>query len=128
MHRMSEPVTARPPDRPSRYVPPPQRPVFYTAAETSEIVRLDESTLYRHLRNGTFPGIKIGGRYVVPRVVLERLISDVLATGRCVDLAEWTEQWRADQVAVAGPLTAVQQDTAGGGSAGFLPAGRVRLP
>jgi len=73
------------------------QPVFYTAAETSKIVRLDESTLYRHLRNGTFPGVKIGGRYVVPHVVLERLISDVLATGRCVDLADWTERWRGEQ-------------------------------
>lgn len=127
MHRMSEPVVARPPDHHPAAVPQPQRPVFYTAAETSEIVRLDESTLYRHLRNGTFPGIKIGGRYVVPRVVLERLISDVLATGRCVDLAEWTEQWRAEQV-VAEPPTAVQQDTAGAGPVGVVPAGRVRLP
>ena len=28
------------------------RPSFYTAAETAEILRLDESTLYRHLRTG----------------------------------------------------------------------------
>jgi len=76
-----------------------QRPVFFTAAETSEILRLDESTLYRHLRKGTFPGLKIGGRYVVPGAVLDRLISDVLATGRCIDLVEWTERWRAEQAA-----------------------------
>jgi hypothetical protein len=63
------------------------------------MLRLDESTLYRHLRNGTFPGVKIGGRYVVPHAVLERLISDVLATGRCVDLAEWTERWQVEQAA-----------------------------
>lgn len=76
-----------------------RRPVFFTAAETSEILRLDESTLYRHLRKGTFPGLKIGGRYVVPGAVLDRLISDVLATGRCIDLVEWTERWRAEQSA-----------------------------
>lgn len=127
MHRMSEPVAARPPDRRPAAVPQPQRPVFYTAAETSEIVRLDESTLYRHLRNGTFPGIKIGGRYVVPRVVLERLISDVLATGRCVDLADWTEQWRAEQAVAAEQLTAVQHHTAAVRTTGVAPTG-VRLP
>ena len=55
-----------------------------------DILRLDESTLYRHLRNGTFPGLKIGGRYVVPGAVIERLVDDVLATGRCVDLGDWT--------------------------------------
>lgn len=110
-------------DRPQPAVPwpspsyPPQmperrRPAFYTAAETSKIVRLDESTLYRHLRNGTFPGVKIGGRYVVPEVVLERLIADVLATGRCIDLAKWTEQWRAEQeLVVAGGFPGQQAAT-----------------
>jgi hypothetical protein len=97
MDHPSQPVAERPPDSHSPYVPEPRTVVFYTAAETSTILRLDESTLYRHLRSGTFPGLKIGGRYVVPRAVLDRLISDVLATGRCVDLADWTEQWRAEQ-------------------------------
>lgn len=88
-----------------------RRPVFYTAAETSEILRLDESTLYRHLRNGAFPGVKIGGRYVVPQIVLERLISDVLATGRCLDLAKWTAQWRAEQHAAQHSATAATRAT-----------------
>src|SRR3954452_22743741 len=76
------------------------RPSFYTAAETAEILRLDESTLYRHLRNGTFPGIKIGGRYVLPGAVIDHLVEDVLVTGRCVDLGVWTRHCRHDQVAV----------------------------
>jgi excisionase family DNA binding protein len=74
-------------------------PSFLTAPETAALVRIDESTLYRHLRAGTFPGVKIGGRYVVPVAALERVIADVLRTGRCVDLKDWTERWRADQVA-----------------------------
>ncbi|MGH3628604.1 MAG: helix-turn-helix domain-containing protein [Sciscionella sp.] len=109
---MPEPTAARPPDNCFPQVPAPRRPVFYTAAETSKIVRLDESTLYRHLRNGTFPGIKIGGRYVVPQVVLELLISDVLATGRCVDLAEWTERWRSEQDLTAQRLATGQHSAA----------------
>lgn len=71
--------------------------LFLTAVEASELFRLDESTMYRHLRAGTFPGVKIGGRYVVPRAVIDQLIADVLATGRCVDLGRWTEDWRATQ-------------------------------
>ena len=89
------------------------RPSFYTAAETAEILRLDESTLYRHLRNGTFPGLKIGGRYVVPGAVIERLVDDVLATGRCVDLGSWTEQWRHDQVAALARVAAQTVQLAG---------------
>ncbi|GAA2870904.1 hypothetical protein GCM10010472_30290 [Pseudonocardia halophobica] len=90
------------------------RPAFYTAAETAEILRLDESTLYRHLRRGSFPGLKIGGRYVVPGVVIQRLVEDVLATGRCVDLGEWTTQWRQDQVAALARLTAADVELPGG--------------
>lgn len=72
----------------------PDRPVpaFYNVAEAAALLRLDQSTLYRHLRSGRFPGVKIGGRYVVPHVVLDRLISDVLAAGRCLDVAEWAER------------------------------------
>ena len=94
-----------------------RRPSFYTAAETAEILRLDESTLYRHLRNGTFPGLKIGGRYVVPGAVIERLVDDVLATGRCVDLGDWTQQWRHDQVAALARVTAQNVQLAGGAEA-----------
>ncbi len=112
MQHLSEPVVPILPDCQSPRVLERRCPAFYTAAETSEILRLDESTLYRHLRNGTFPGIKIGGRYVVPHAVLERLISDVLATGRCVDLAEWTERWRAEQDAAVQRFTASRQATA----------------
>jgi predicted DNA-binding transcriptional regulator AlpA len=90
------------------------RPAFYTASETAEILRLDESTLYRHLRKGTFPGLKIGGRYVVPGVVLERLIADVLMTGRCVDTSGWTEQWRNDQIAAIAQIGAANVQLAGG--------------
>jgi hypothetical protein len=92
------------------------RPSFYTASETAEILRLDESTLYRHLRGGTFPGLKIGGRYVVPGVVLERIIADVLSTGRCVDLSGWTEQWRNDQVAAIAQAAAANVQLPGGRS------------
>lgn len=104
------PLTALP-ARPHR-----ARPVFYNVAETAEITGLDESTLYRHLRQGRFPGIKIGGRYVVPHAVLERLVADVLATGRCIDLADWTDQWLAEQQAAAAEQARALGAVAGGGA------------
>lgn len=81
----------------------PGVPPFYTAAEVARLFRLDESTLYRHLRAGNFPGLKVGGRYVVPREVVERLISDVLHTGKCIDLGSWTERWRERSTETADP-------------------------
>jgi excisionase family DNA binding protein len=94
--------------------PTANEPVFYTASETAQLLRLDESTLYRHLRQGTFPGLKIGGRYVVPRAVLDRLVADVLETGRCVELRGWTEQWRNDQIAALARLAQTNIELPGG--------------
>src|SRR3954447_4681775 len=91
-----------------------RRPSFYTAAETAKLLRLDESTLYRHLRNGTFPGLKIGGRYVVPGAVIDRLVDDVLVTGRCVDLDGWTQQWRHEQIAALARVAAATVEIPGG--------------
>lgn len=108
-----EPTVAPTSDRDGQR-PANGRPAFYTAAETAEILRLDESTLYRHLRNGSFPGLKIGGRYVVPGAVIERLVDDVLVTGRCVDLGEWTTQWRHDQVGALARLAAADVEIPGG--------------
>lgn len=94
----------------------PARPSFYTAAETAEILRLDESTLYRHLRSGSFPGVKIGGRYVVPSAVIDRLVDDVLVTGRCVDLGAWTEEWRRQQATANAALPGAIARLVGGGA------------
>lgn len=94
--------------------PDRRRPAFYNVSEAADIMRLDESTLYRHLRNGTFPGLKIGGRYVVPHVVIERLVADILATGRCVDLADWTDQWLREQQGAAEEQTRRLGMVAGG--------------
>ena len=101
---------------PAEIDPPVGTPAFYTAAETAAMLRLDESTLYRHLRKGSFPGLKIGGRYVVPGVVLERLVDDVLVTGRCVDLGCWTEQWRDEQIAALARSVAPDVEISGGAS------------
>ncbi|MQA64163.1 MAG: helix-turn-helix domain-containing protein [Actinophytocola sp.] len=110
-HKPEVAVLAAVPPQPGR-----RRPAFYNVAETAEITGLDESTLYRHLRQGKFPGIKIGGRYVVPHAVLERLIADVLATGRCVDIADWTDKWREEQEALAAEQARILGAVAAGGA------------
>ena len=94
--------------------PAETRPKFYTAAETAKIIRVDESTLYRHLRNGTFPGVKLGGRYIVPGAVIDRIVADVLATGRCVDLDGWSQSWRHEQVAALARIAAATVEIPGG--------------
>lgn len=102
MHQTSAAEMIRPPNTGRTTTSGEVEVVFYTATEVSAMLRLDESTLYRHLRKGAFPGIKIGGRYVVPRAALVRLIELVIETGNCVDLATWTRRWRDEHALMAG--------------------------
>jgi excisionase family DNA binding protein len=85
----------------------PRRP-FLNVKEAAQELRLDESTLYRHLREGRFPGVKVGGRYLVPAAVIEELADGAMAAGHCVDIDEWAARWRDERAAAAlgsaGPL------------------------
>lgn len=78
-----------------------RRPVFLLVAETAAFMRLDESTLYRHLRAGRFPAVKVGGRYLVPAAVLDQLAEEALTSGTCVIVEEWATRWREQQAAKA---------------------------
>ena len=78
--------------------PRQQRP-FLTVKEAARELRLDESTLYRHLREGRFPGVKVGGRYLVPTAVIEELAAGAIAAGRCVEIEEWAARRREERAA-----------------------------
>ena len=80
---------------------PDQRRPFLTVKEAAAELRLDESTLYRHLREGRFPGVKVGGRYLVPTAVIEELAAGAMTAGHCVDIDEWTARWRDERAAAA---------------------------
>lgn len=74
---------------------------FLNVREAAAELRLDESTLYRHLREGRFPGVKVGGRYLVPRAVIAELVNEAMTTGRCVDVDHWAERWRDERASAA---------------------------
>jgi excisionase family DNA binding protein len=62
--------------------------------EVAELLRVDPVTIYRAIRVGEFPAVKVRKRYVVPERAIELLVDDVVATGSCVDTAGWTSSWR----------------------------------
>lgn len=71
------------------------RPAFYTVRETAEILRVGHSTLYRMIREGDFPAVRLRARYVVPAAVLDRLLTEAAATGGVVDPARIAAEQRA---------------------------------
>ena len=71
------------------------RPAFYTVKEAAGILRIGASTLYRVIREGDFPAVRVRSRYVVPAAVLDRLLSEVVETGGLVDPARIAMNHRA---------------------------------
>jgi excisionase family DNA binding protein len=69
-------------------------PVFYTVTEAARILRVGASTLYRAIREGAFPAIRLRTRYVVPAVALDKLLAEVADTGGLVDPARMAAERR----------------------------------
>ncbi|GGX16594.1 helix-turn-helix domain-containing protein [Streptomyces chartreusis] len=72
-----------------------------TIDEAAEQLSVSYQTLWRAIRDGEFPGIKIRGRILVPIRAIELLMESVTRSGQLVDAADWTAAWRADASAAA---------------------------
>ncbi|GIG58777.1 hypothetical protein Lfu02_31490 [Longispora fulva] len=67
----------------------PPAPRFYNVAEAALLMKLSEPTVYRAIRAGEFPAIRVRGRYVVPAKAIDAMESGALELG-LVDAAEYT--------------------------------------
>jgi excisionase family DNA binding protein len=70
-------------------------PAFYTVREAARILRVGPATLYRAIRDDAFPAVRLRTRYVVPAVVLDKLVADVAESGGCIDVAQMAADRRA---------------------------------
>jgi excisionase family DNA binding protein len=63
-----------------------QEPIFHTVREAAEILRVDAATIYRSIRAGSFPAVRIRTRYVVPAAALRAMAATAVDNGGCVDV------------------------------------------
>jgi excisionase family DNA binding protein len=70
------------------------RPAFYTVREAAQLLRVGQATLYRAIREGAFPAVRVRSRYVVPAAALDKLIADAAESGVCIDLNRMTAEQR----------------------------------
>jgi excisionase family DNA binding protein len=71
-------------------IPPPARkPRFFCVAAVAHMLAVSEVTLYRAIRSGEFPAIKVRGRYVIPASALDAMERAAVDTGQMVDAADW---------------------------------------
>jgi excisionase family DNA binding protein len=70
-------------------VPPPEGPRFLSVSDAARILAVSEVTLYRAIRSGKFPAVKVRGRYVVPAVALDAMERAAVATAGLIDAGAW---------------------------------------
>jgi len=78
-------VIEKTPDRPD------VRPRFHTVEEAAAILRICAMTIYRAIRSGDFPAVKVRGRYVIPARALDEMEDAAVSGRRVVDAADWAE-------------------------------------
>ena len=45
-----------------------------TVAETAQVLRVSEPTVYKSIREGKLPSLRLGDRHLIPRVRLQALL------------------------------------------------------
>lgn len=70
-------------------------PKFYTVPEAARVLRVDPATVYRAIRDGEFPAVRLRSRYVIPVRAVERLAAEAAASLACVDVADLADTYRS---------------------------------
>ena len=69
---------------------PSEPPRFLSVAEAAQTLRMSEMTLYRAIKAGEFPAVRIRGRLIVPARALEQLAETAMVQNGLVDASVWT--------------------------------------
>lgn len=72
-------------------VPRQQARRFYEVTAVAELLGLSKWTLYRVIREGTFPAIRVGTRYIVPGKAIDEMEQAAMTRG-LVDSADWATE------------------------------------
>jgi excisionase family DNA binding protein len=62
---------------------------FYSVADAAELLGMCDMTLYRAIRDGQFPAVRIRGRLIIPARAIEAIAAAAVEAGALVDAASW---------------------------------------
>ena len=69
--------------------PVEERPLFLSVAEQASELGISEVTLYRAIKAGEFPAVRIRGRLIIPAGAVKAMVEAALTSGAAVDAAHW---------------------------------------
>jgi excisionase family DNA binding protein len=66
-----------------------EAPRFYSVPQVARILGTAPVTLYRAIRDGEFPAVRIRGRLIVPARAIDAMIDAAIEDHAIVDASEW---------------------------------------
>lgn len=75
--------------------------VSMTVSEAAKELRRSPEYLRCGLREGRFPGSRLGRAYLMPRAFIQGFVRDVLSVGRPISFEEYATRWLANTDAEA---------------------------
>ncbi len=67
----------------------PAGPRFYSVPQAARMIGTAPVTLYRAIRDGEFPAVRIRGRLIIPARAIEAMIDTAIADQTVVDASGW---------------------------------------
>ncbi|MQA12829.1 MAG: helix-turn-helix domain-containing protein [Pseudonocardiaceae bacterium] len=77
---------------PERPPAAPEAPRFYSVAQVAEMLGTAPVTLYRAIRAGEFPAVRIRGRLIVPAKAVEAMVDAAVSERAVVDASGWVPE------------------------------------
>jgi excisionase family DNA binding protein len=85
-------TSERDPIGPAGPVAAPEAPRFYSVAQVARMLGTAPVTLYRAIRAGEFPAVRIRGRLIVPAKAVEAMVEAAVSERAVVDAADWVPE------------------------------------
>ena len=64
-------------------------PAFFSVNDAAELLGMCAMTLYRAIRDGQFPAVRIRGRLIIPAAAIDAIAAAAVEAGELVDAASW---------------------------------------
>lgn len=79
----------------------------YTIPEAASLCSVSPEHLYRLVRAGAFPAVRMRrgseqGRYVIPAKAVEQLLNTATESSEPVEISDWTSSWDASRAQTGG--------------------------
>ncbi len=64
-------------------------PHFYSVPQAARMIDMAPVTLYRAIRNGEFPAMRVRGRLIIPARAIDAMIDAAITENTAVDASGW---------------------------------------